>query len=63
MKPSANFTLTRTTDISPVKRGGSTSAAAYGVQPSDACDLCYAACQFLPEPERTYCLLACDVLC
>ncbi|MFC3324743.1 hypothetical protein [Mesorhizobium cantuariense] len=48
----------------PVSRKRDYQASTSRVNASvDACDLCYIGCQFLPEPDKTYCLLGCDLLC
>ena len=46
----------------PVERSVSVARARAGVQPSDSigCTLCKVACNALPEPAKTLCLLACD---
>jgi hypothetical protein len=45
----------------PVERNVSVARARAGVQPSGiACDLCKLACNALPEPAKTLCMLACD---
>ena len=45
----------------PVTRGVSTARNQAGVQPSGiACDLCKLACNALPEPAKTLCMIACD---
>ena len=63
MRPSANIRITTMRDMMPVPRGLSTSPSARGVSPSDYCDLCYLACEFLSGPEKAACYVACDLLC
>lgn len=65
MRPSANFTLTRSSDVAvAIPRSSATSGASRGVKASGIeCDLCYLGCQFLSGPEQAACYLACDLLC